>query len=71
MRQLGKALTVSGDGEFFAGFFFGVVMPLFLQGVVRSCAFLGWFFVVKTVVSCWFFMVIWVVVFRVSKNVTF
>jgi hypothetical protein len=36
MRQLGKALTVSCDCELLRGFF-GVVIPLFLQG---GCAFL-------------------------------
>jgi hypothetical protein len=47
MRQLGKALTVNFDYELLRDFF-GVVRPLFLQGVVRFCAFFGWFFVVKT-----------------------
>ena len=38
MRQLGKALTVNFDYELSRDFF-GVVKPLFLQGVVRFCAF--------------------------------
>jgi hypothetical protein len=51
LRQLGKALTVSRDCEFFAGIFFGVVIPHFYRGVARSCAFFGMVFCGENVVS--------------------